>query len=88
MTPKKADIPKQGSVVQMLNRRKKSNKSRNNGYDSEESEGTKALNVQYEREPHEFVTLGSQNYMKLPTIDQARIYLLQQSPKGSFSGAQ
>ena len=79
-----------GSINESLTRRKKSNTNKstakkdsigvNGGYESSESEGTKALNEQYEREPHEFLVIGSDNYQKLPAIDQARVFLLQKSP--------
>ena len=60
-----------------LNMRKRKNQSvEKSGYESSESEGTKALNEQYEREPQEFVAIGSENFLKLPAIDQARIFVL------------
>ena len=76
----KAALPKTISIDEALKKRKKSQKSKS-GYESSESEGTKALNEHYEREPQKFVAIGSENFGKLPTIDQARIFLLQKSPK-------
>ena len=78
----KASVPTAGSISSKLKKRKKSALNQS-GYESSESEGTKALNEQFENEPQHFVYIGSENYQKLPTIDQARIYLLQQSPKQS-----
>ena len=79
----KAMVPIEGTINDSLLKRKKSNKS---GYDSSESEGTKALNEHFEERPHDFLVIGSGNYQKLPAIDQARVFLLQKSP--THSGAQ
>ena len=57
------------------------------GYESSESEGTKALNMHYENEPQEFVTIGSENFNKLPAIDQARVYLLRKAPSKMSAAA-
>ena len=71
--------------------RAKSNRSKKSahadGYESSESEGTKALNIHYEMEPQEFVTIGSENFNKLPAIDQARVYLLRNSPNKMSAAA-
>lgn len=86
LTPKKEGIPKFATITSSLAKKKKSKSKHSEGgggYDSEESEGTQALNMQYDHAPHEFVSLGSHNFKKLPTIDQARIFLLQKSPKVS-----
>ena len=75
----KAGMPEVPSISSRLQRRKLSKKESTalaSGYDSSESEGTKALNVQYEREPQEFIAIGSTNYEKLATLDKARLYLL------------
>ena len=38
-------------------------------------------------EPQEFVTIGSENFNKLPAIDQARVYLLRNSPNKMSAAA-
>ena len=76
----KAEVPKQAAAISNKSKKKK-NSLNQSGYASSESEGTKALNEHFESDPQAFVYIGSDNYQKLPTIDQARIYLLQQSPK-------
>ena len=68
LSRKKASVPKNASLMSSLRNRKNKSKDKS-GYESSESEGTKALNEQYEKEPHEFVALGSENFLKLPAID-------------------
>ena len=72
-SPKKAAVPKQQRASAL---RKKSAGKGKDGYESEESEGTKMLNQQYEEEPQQFVRVGSENFSKLPAIDRARVFLL------------
>ena len=60
---------------------------KHHGYESSESEGTKALNEQFEREPQTFVMIGSETYQKLPAIDQARIFLLQKNSNEQLGGS-
>lgn len=74
----KESLPPSLTIQTTIRKRKKSKKEE--GYESSESEGTKALNEQFEMEPQQFLNIGSDNFKKLPAIDQARVFILQKSP--------
>jgi len=56
--------------------KKKKLQRKDTGFESSDSEGTKALKEEYENDPQNFIRIGSENFKKLPAIDQARIFLL------------
>ena len=84
-TTLKESMPTSLTIQHTLRKRKLSKKQDQSGYESSESEGTKALNAQYEMEPHQFLNIGSDNFRKLPAIDQARVFILQKSPMNNLA---
>ena len=79
----KADVPKQ-EFLRKKTKRYVDDDIDERDVDKEDVENTKALEVHYEKEPQEFVNIGSENYQRLPQIDQARVFLLKNSPKSQF----
>jgi len=48
---------------------KKKKQKKDSGFESSDSEGTKALKEEYENDPQNFIRIGSENFQKLPAID-------------------